>query len=290
MTVVTVVATGPLATIQDLGRPGYAHLGVPGSGGADRAALTLANRLVGNRISAAAVESTFGGLRLRADTDVLVAVTGAEATVRLAGTPVGLAAGIVLRAGAELTVDPPTWGCRNYLAVRGGFDVPAVLGSRSTDVLSGLGPDALAAGDRLPVGTDAGEWPEVSSAPPDSTHAAVPVLICSPGPRTSHVADPAALYTGRWEVGAESNRVGVRLGRIQNSDEPLITHRSDAEELRSEGIAHGSVQVPPNGRPVIFLADHPVTGGYPVIAVLDAASVDLAAQLVPGSTIRFRRR
>ncbi|MET9203001.1 allophanate hydrolase subunit 2 family protein, partial [Gordonia sp. NPDC003585] len=130
MTVVTVVATGPLATIQDLGRPGYAHLGVPGSGGADRAALTLANRLVGNRISAAAVESTFGGLRLRADTDVLVAVTGAEATVRLAGTPVGLAAGIVLRAGGELTVDPPTWGCRNYLAVRGGFDVPAVLGSR----------------------------------------------------------------------------------------------------------------------------------------------------------------
>lgn len=136
---ITIRETGPLATVQDLGRPGYAHLGVPGSGAADRGAMMLANRLVGNTVSAATIECTLGGLTLTTDTDVLMAVTGADTVVRVDGTPVGVAAAVALRAGSELSVDAPSWGCRNYVAVRGGVDVPPVLGSRSTDVLSGLG-------------------------------------------------------------------------------------------------------------------------------------------------------
>ncbi|WP_168706065.1 5-oxoprolinase subunit C family protein [Gordonia paraffinivorans] len=290
MTTVTVVATGPLATIQDLGRSGYAHLGVPCSGGADRASLRLANRLVGNRESAATIESTLGGLRVRADGNALAVVTGADAVVRVNGTPVGLGAAVVLRAGDELSVDPPRWGLRNYLAVRGGFDVTPVLGSRSTDTLSGLGPAPLAADTRLPVGSETDEWPPTQTAPPNTEHPPVVELEVHEGPRTDHLVTASDLYAGTWVVGADSNRVGVRLDRPGDSPHPLLEHQPDAGELRSEGVAHGSVQVPPSGRPVLFLADHPVTGGYPVVAVLSAESVDLAAQLAPGSEIRFRAR
>ncbi|MFE0748455.1 biotin-dependent carboxyltransferase family protein [Gordonia sp. NPDC058843] len=290
MTSLTVLTTGPLATIQDAGRPGYADLGVPCSGGADRAALALANRLVGNEESAATVETTLGGLRFRVDADLLVAVTGADTVVRRNGIPAGLAAAIVLRAGDELALDAPSWGLRNYVAVRGGIDVDPVLGSRSTDTLSGLGPAPLDTGHRLPVGRASGDWPTASSAPADREHPRVVVLECHAGPRADHLASSADLGVGTWLVGSESNRVGVRIDRAEGSTQPLLTHRDGATELRSEGIAHGSVQVPPSGRPVIFLADHPVTGGYPVAAVLTATAVDLAAQLVPGSEIRFRRR
>ncbi|MEO9327112.1 5-oxoprolinase subunit C family protein [Gordonia aurantiaca] len=290
MTSVTVLATGPLATIQDLGRPGYAHLGVPGSGGADRGALRLANRLVGNRESAATIETTLGGLRVRADGELLTVVTGADAVVRVNGAPVGLDAAVVLHFGDELSVDPPRWGLRNYVAVRGGFDVAPVLGSRSTDTLSGLGPAPLTVHTTLPVGTDSADWPPTQSAPPNTRHPRVVELEIHEGPRVDHLVNPEDLCAGTWVVGADSNRVGVRTDRPVGSSHPLLSHRPDAGELRSEGVAHGSVQVPPSGRPVLFLADHPVTGGYPVVAVLTAGSVDLAAQLVPGTEIRFRKR
>ncbi|ATD69908.1 MULTISPECIES: biotin-dependent carboxyltransferase family protein [Gordonia] len=290
MTTLTVLATGPLATFQDLGRHGYAHLGVPASGGADRGSLTLANRLVGNDESAATIETTLGGLRIRVEGDVLAVVTGADTSVRHNGVPVGLAATVVLREGDELAVDPPVWGLRNYLAVRGGFDVEPVLGSRSTDTLSGLGPPVLTANVRVRVGRAAGEWPSVQSAPANTEHPRVVVLEVDEGPRADLLHAAADLGSGTWVVGADSNRVGVRIDRAAGSSYPLLTHRENAGELRSEGVAHGSVQVPPSGRPVLFLPDHPVTGGYPVVAVLTDTAADLAAQLVPGSEIRFRRR
>lgn len=289
MNALDVLSPGPLATLQDLGRHGYAHLGVPASGAADRGALALANRLVGNGESAAAIETTMGGLRVEAVGDLLVAVTGAQTTVRRNGVPAGLAAAVVLRSGDELLLDTPIQGLRNYVAVRGGIDVAPVLGSRATDTLSGLGPDVLSAGCVLPIGRDAGGWPPASSAPPDTTHPSVTVLECHPGPRADHLRSPSDLYAGTWVVGADSNRVGVRVDRAADSGHPVLAHRDEVPELRSEGIAHGSVQVPPSGRPVVFLADHPVTGGYPVVAVLTVGAVDLAAQLVPGSEIRFRR-
>ncbi len=288
MTGLQILATGPLATVQDLGRPGHAHLGVPRSGAADRGALRLANRLVGNFEGTAGIEVTLGGLRLRTDGRALVAVTGAVGAVMVNGRPVGTGARTELPAGGELNIGTPVTGCRSYLAVRGGIDVPAVLGSRSTDVLAGLGPPPLAAGDVLAVGPPQAALPAVAMAPVDAHRDRITVVTLFDGPRREHLADPASLTAGMWEVGADSNRVGVRLARPGGTAQSPANHRPDAGELASEGIAHGSVQVPPTGNPVIFLADHPVTGGYPVAGVLSAHSLDAVAQLVAGSLIRFR--
>lgn len=289
-TSVEIVTTGPLATVQDLGRPGYAHLGVPRSGAADRGALRLANRLVGNPEGAAGIEVTLGGLTLTPDSSIIVAVTGAATTVSLDGRGVGWGAMIEVPAGARLTVDVPTLGARNYVAIRGGIDVDVELGSRATDTLSGVGPPPLEVGSRVLIGTHRDAWPTITQAPLDRSRPEVITLDAGPGPRRDLLAQPAMLASGVWEVSAQSNRVGVRLDRPTDSDAPLVRHRDDVDELRSEGVAHGAVQVPPTGRPVLFLADHPVTGGYPVVAVLTARSVDAAAQLVPGDRVRIRIR
>jgi biotin-dependent carboxylase-like uncharacterized protein len=274
----TVLAPGSLTTVQDLGRPGQAGLGIGRSGACDRAAAALANRLVGNPADAAVLEVTFGGLAVRAEADLLVASTGA----RCAGA-VGHNGPALLRAGTELRLGLPDSGLRSYLAVRGGIDVPPVLGSRATDLLSGLGPAVLAAGDVLPVGPPAGPLPGVDVAPvadPPGGEVTVAVL---PGPRLDWFGDAAwAGLTGRpWTVTSESNRVGLRL-----DGEPLTRLR--AGELPSEGMARGALQVPPSGTPVLFLADHPVTGGYPVIGYVTDADLDRCAQLRPGQAVRFR--
>lgn len=278
----TVLDPGPLATVQDRGRTGYAGIGVPRSGAADAAAADLANRLVGNLDAAAVVEATAGGLRVRAERALLVAVTGAPAPVTVDGRPAPFGAPFPLGAGGGLGLGTPPVGLRTYLAVRGGIDVPPVLGSRSTDTLSGLGPAPLKAGDRLPVGDLRGEEPFVDVAPlrPPSP---APVLRVLPGPRRDWLA-PAAwtdLTTRPWTVTANSNRVGLRL------DGPRLT-RAREDELPSEGLVPGAVQVPPDGAPVLFLADHPVTGGYPVLAVVTTADLPAAAQLRPGDTLTFR--
>jgi biotin-dependent carboxylase-like uncharacterized protein len=280
--VLTVLASGALATVQDLGRPGWAAIGVTRSGAADRGAHALANRLVGNRPEAATVEVTAGGLRVRADRAHLVAVTGAPAPLRVDGRPAPLDAPFTLRAGAVLTLGIPPVGLRSYLAVRGGAAVGPVLGSRSTDTLSGLGPAPLRAGDELPVGDLAGEEPVVDVAPV-ARPAAQPVLRVLPGPRPDRlVPDAWALLTSaRWTVGAASDRVGLRLTG------PALRRAGDGE-LPSEGLVPGAVQVPPDGAPVLFLADHPVTGGYPVLAVVRTADLGAVAQLRPGDTVRFR--
>ncbi len=281
-----VVAPGPLATVQDLGRSGFAHLGVPRSGAADRSSLRLANRLVGNPESSACIESTLGGLRLRAVGDVVVAVTGAIVTVSRNGVPCGANAAVGLRDGDELSVGTTTFGLRNYVAVRGGINVAPVLGSRSTDTLSTIGPSPLSVGSRLDVGADAGDWPIVGEAPSDDRIPRIVDIDCDDGPRVDRLADVGALYATEWTVDTSSNRVGVRL----NAAGPPVALRTDVGELASEGIAHGSVQVPPSGQPVIFLADHPVTGGYPVVAVVTAAGLDRVGQLTPGQRVRLRRR
>jgi biotin-dependent carboxylase-like uncharacterized protein len=280
--VLIVLATGPLATVQDRGRAGWAAVGVPASGAADRVAADLANRLVGNRAEAATVEVTAGGLRVRAARTVLVAVTGAPAPVTVDGRAAPANAPLTLPAGAELAMGAPPVGLRSYLAVRGGIDVPPVLGSRSTDLLSGLGPGRLAAGDRLPVGDLVADEPVVDVAPVRGPTAR-PVLRVLPGPRRDWLT-PAAwalLVDAEWTVSADSNRVGLRLTG------PRL-ERAGAGELPSEGLVPGAVQVPPDGAPVLFLTDHPVTGGYPVLAVVVTADLPVAAQLRPGDPLRFR--
>ena len=309
---IEVVRPGALAIVTDLGRPGYGHLGVPRSGAADPDGLRLANRLVGNPEDAAGLELTLGGAELRftgraeagaAEAGaVWVAVTGAAVPVQLdrgagAGAGLGDRSGLgvpfAVPAGATLTVGVPAAGVRSYLAVRGGVAVPPVLGSRSGDTLSGLGPGPLRAGDRLPVGDSAGLLPIVADvAPraagggPAATGGGEPEpaeLRVVAGPRDDWFSPEALerLRTGVYEVTSDSNRSGLRLAG------PELT-RSRPGELPSEGMPLGALQVPPSGQPIVFLADHPVTGGYPVIAVVAADGIGRAAQLRPGDRVRFR--
>jgi biotin-dependent carboxylase-like uncharacterized protein len=270
---IEVVRPGPLATVQDLGRPGYAHLGVPHSGAADRDSLRLANRLTGNPEGAAALELTFGGAALRFEEPAWIAVTGAPVAGAM-NSPRHVPAGAVVEFGT------PRAGVRTYVAVRGGIDVPAVLGSRSTDLLSGLGPAPLKAGDRLGVGPATGRI-TVDVAPgfePEDE----PVLRFVAGPRDDWFETLEPLTCGAYEVTAQSNRVGVRL------DGAPLTRRRDGE-LASEGMVTGAVQVPPDGLPIIFLPDHPTTGGYPVAATVITTDIARVAQLRPGQRVRFRR-
>ncbi len=276
-----VVRVGPLALVQDLGRPGHAAVGVPRSGAADRAALRLANRLVANDEGAAAVEVLLGGLAVRAHGLRTVALTGAAAPADVDRTPVAHHSVITLRPGQTLTLGPPPTGLRSYLAVRGGLVVDAVLGSASSDTLSGLGPAPLAAGDVLTVGAEP-DRPWLLDLAPVAPPTGDPVTLRAVrGPRADWIADPAALTHTTWTVSSRSDRVGMRL-----EGEPL--RRTDRPELPSEGMVRGAVQVPPGGEPVVFLADHPVTGGYPVVAVVVDTDVDRAAQIRPGQSVRFR--
>lgn len=279
----TVRATGPRALVQDLGRPGLAHLGVGRSGAADRRAHRLGQRLLRNDETAASIEVTFGGFEAEVGADVLVAVTGAPAVVTVDGAPVGYAAPVRVAAGSVLAVGVPERGLRTYVSVRGGFAVDPVLGSRATDLLSGVGPPPLAEGDVLPIGAAPTDFPDLDvapvPAPPDDV-----VLRVAPGPRLDWLADPGELWT-EWTVSGRSDRVGLRLeGRTLRR-----AAERERDELPSEGVVRGSIQVPPGGEPVLFLADHPVTGGYPVAGVVLDADTDLAAQARPGQRVRLVR-
>jgi KipI family sensor histidine kinase inhibitor len=275
-----VLATGASALVQDLGRVRLAASGVGRSGAADRAALRLANRLVANPEDAAGVEVVFGGLRVRARRPLTVALAGAPAPADVDGRPMGHHAVLALRRGQVLALGVPASGLRTYLAVRGGVAVAPVLGSRATDVLSGIGPAPLAVGDVLAVGPEPSTFPVVDVAPVAVPPADVVTLRAVPGPRADWVTDTAALTRTTWTASSRSDRVGMRL-----DGDPL--QRADRGELPSEGMVRGAVQVPPGGEPVLFLADHPVTGGYPVVAVVLDADIDRAAQVRPGQQVRF---
>jgi biotin-dependent carboxylase-like uncharacterized protein len=283
MTGLEVLSAGPLLLIEDLGRAGQAHLGVPGSGAMDRASLRLANRLVGNPEALAGLEILAGGARLRAVGPQWVAVTGAWGDVRAASGPVPVDRAVLVPDGTAIEFASPDRGLRYYLALRGGVDVPRALGSRSTDVLSGLGPDPVAAGDvlargpvpALPVPTS----DEAFTGPPPDGRVRLGVR---PGPRADWFAPASwrSLFEQEWHVSPASNRVGVRL-------EGTPLERTRGGELPSEGMVAGALQVPPSGLPTILAADHPVTGGYPVIAVIANEDLDALGQLRPGQPVRF---
>ena len=285
---IELLSPGPLATVQDLGRPGLAELGVSRSGAFARGALRLANRRVGNEESAAGIEFTLGGLVLRLADAATVAFTGprCELSGRRAGKNAALSwnAALSCPAGTVIATGTPLTGVRSYLAVRGGLAVAPVLGSRATDTLSGLGPPALSAAQQLPVGAAAtGDPGEFDSA---GRRGAAPVPVAA-GPRLGWF-DPGSvgrLFDSAWQVRPDSNRIGIRLTG------PALRLRPDYEraaaELPSEPTLPGAVQVPPDGQPIVLGPDAPVTGGYPVIAVLPGSELDLLAQLRPGAELRF---
>lgn len=277
-----VVEPGPLTTVQDRGRLGWAHLGVPRAGALDQRSARMANRLVGNEPDAALLETTAGGVVVRATVALTVAVTGAECEVRVEGRAVAFGEPVTVRSGQTVHVGPARTGVRSYLAVAGGVTVEPVLGSRSTDTLAGVGPPVLRTGTVLPVGPASGRPVGVDAAAVRRTPDVV-VLRIRPGPRADWFAPQAwdLLGTACYSVTADSNRIALRL------DGPPLP-RARGGELPSEGLVLGAVQVPASGRPLVFLNDHPTTGGYPVIGVVHPDDLAWCAQLRPGDQVSFR--
>jgi KipI family sensor histidine kinase inhibitor len=290
-TVLQVIQSGTLSTIQDDGRKAVT-MGVSGSGAMDRFSFHLANELVGNPTQTPAIEITGGNASFTTSGDMVIAITGAPVCVSIysdadASTSVANIArqeAFVLRKGETLKLGSPDSGFRNYLAIQGGIEVDDILDSASTDTMAHIGPHALSAGDCLQAGhqgfhsTSAAFAWSAMPKPGEVTELSVTL-----GPRDDWFMQQSldTLFQQQWTVSSQSNRVGLRL------QGDTILQRSNSAELLSEGTLPGAIQVPSSGQPVVFMRDHPVTGGYPVIAILDSASLDIAAQLPPGALIRF---
>lgn len=285
MKTLTVTGIGALALLEDRGRAGLAHLGVARSGAADRASYELANRLVGNRGGAACIEVTLGLLEVRVDHPVLMAVTGAPVEIRCGARRHAVNSSFWVPGRCTVALGRPGAGLRSYVAVRGGIVGADTLGSVSWDTMAKLGTPPLEPGDVLHVGDAAAEQPGTDLAAValmGSGPLELPLLL---GPRDNWFTDEAfdRLASEDFIVTSDTDRVGARLLGPE-----LPRHRDG--ELASEGVVLGALQVPTNGRPTLFLADHPVTGGYPVIGVVPQLWVDKASQAAPGQVIRFRPR
>ena len=287
-----VISPGLLSLIEDLGRVGFGRQGVGRSGAFDRASHRQAQQLVGNDDAAAGIEVLLGGVSFRLTSDAAVATTGARVELNINGQTITQDRAHVVRAGQVVSLGRCTNGLRSYVAVAGGLDVDATLASRSTDLLSELGPPALKAGDRIPIGIP-GIAPNFEWSQGGGTH--VPSHI----DRRAKSHDPCTLRVivgprddwfrfgaltefldGLYVVDPASNRIAVRLRGPEIS-------RTEYRELPSEPTIPGAIQIPPNGLPLIFGPDAPVTGGYPVIAVVVDDDLDLLAQCRPGQAIRF---
>lgn len=277
-----VLTSGPLATVQDLGRRGFAGIGVGTSGAADRGSLRLANQLVGNDDATAAIEVTSGGFTAQAYDDLVVAVTGSTCPITVDTQRCALNSAIAVPAGSVLRLGSPASGLRSYVAVAGGIVVEPVLGSRSTDLLTGIGPPPLRPGTLLPVGSPSGRRHPTGFASVEPPPVDQLTLRVSPGPRLDWFDETAlaALLDNEYTVTSECNRIGVRL------DGPALP-RARNRRLAAEGIVTGALHVPPSAKPTLCLADHPVIGSYPTIAVVVAEDVDKAAQARPGLRLHF---
>jgi biotin-dependent carboxylase-like uncharacterized protein len=278
----TIDTPGPLTTVQDRGRAGLAAQGIGASGAADRASFDLANRLVGNIVGAPALEITLGGLVFHAHATHEIALTGAPAAATVNEIPFGHNSVQVLHRGQTVRITAPPTGLRTYLAVRGGISAPRILGSTAWDTLARIGTPPLQAGQHIVVGNLVERLPIVDCAPVNCGTNQLLHLAIRLGPRHGWFTNESlrALLNSVWTVTPRIDRIGVELAG------PAL-ERSVTSELPSEGVVTGALQVPPSGRPTVFLADHPVTGGYPVIAVATPRSVELIAQARPGQALRF---
>lgn len=290
VTGIRVDSPGMLAVFEDGGRSA-SDMGVTGSGAVDRPALRRANRLVGNERNLAALEVTGGNMRFTAQGEVVVCVAGANVPISIVATDGSRSRiederAVIVCDGESVELGSPRTGWRDYIAMQGGFDVRPVLGSASRDTMSGIGPDPVLPGDFLACGLhgfsvvgEPSPWPDLPRKG-DTTELEVVV-----GPRDDWFTPGSMhlLFAQTWLVTARSNRVGVRL------EGDCAMQRCVTRELASEGTVCGAIEIPSDGQPVLFLRDQPVTGGYPVAAVLTPRSLQLAGQLPAGARIRFTR-
>ena len=293
---VSVLKPGLLSTLQDAGRPGYAGIGVGRAGAMDAPAWRLANALVGNRGGEAALECTLFGPSLRFEHAAWIALTGAPIQAHVGASELPPWTACHIPAGSVLQLGGMAIGCRSYLAVRGGFDVAPVLGSRSSDLHARLGHEAgraLRAGDVLPIGNPSGP---LGHAVHDTTHAlpwrldpqpwfdfALAPITLFRGSHWAQLDDDSQvrLYDADFSVGTDSNRTASRLdGQILRLRAPL--------EMISEAALPGTVQLPPSGQPIVLMAEAPVTGGYPRIGQIAAVDLPRLAQRRPGDAVCFR--
>jgi biotin-dependent carboxylase-like uncharacterized protein len=291
MSDLVVVDPGLLTTVQDLGRPGYQRLGIPPSGPLDRGALVLANRLVGNPDGAAGLELTLRGPRLEVRRECVAAVTGAEMGFAVNGQEAPAWTAVRLRPGDLVSFRMATAGCRAYLAVAGGLDVPPALGSRATYVrgrLGGLDGRPLQKGDALPVGPAAGGLERlVGRAVPPGRRPAYPGevecrVILGPQDDRFTAEGIAAFLQGPYEVTPQADRMGYRLKG------PVIAH-AHGHDIISDGIPLGGIQVPGEGQPIVLLVDRQTTGGYTKIATVVSVDIARIGQTKPGHRVRFRQ-
>lgn len=282
---------GFFTTVQDGGRVGWARTGVPPSGPMDWAAFAAANTLVGNPPDAAGLEITLSGPMLRFSSEGLIAVCGAEFALRVGALPVPMWHAVYVRAGRTVTFGPRRSGARAYLAIAGGVALPPFLGSQSTYVqgeFGGLDGRALRAGDQLPLGPSPVRHPALRAGrvwPADRRppYAPSPTLRVILGPQDDHFTEVGltAFLNDPYTVTPESDRMGYRLSG------PVVSH-ADLAGMTSDGVVMGSVQIPPDGQPIVMMADHQTTGGYPKIATVIRADLPLLAQCLPGDRVHFR--
>jgi antagonist of KipI len=290
MTPVRVLDPGFFTTVQDLGRPGWAHLGVPAAGAADALSLRLGNRLCGNPDGAAALEFTLLGGTFLFDGPARIALAGTEFDAAMDGRPVPAWTTLDVAPGQVLQLASARGGLRGYLCVRGGFAVPPLLGSASTYCLSafgGLAGRALRKGDRLKTGqADGSADPPPQRVPPETVRRLFPAgaIRTTAGPQ-AHWFGRAALerfFSGEWRVRESSDRMGLRLSG------PVLERRRPGD-LLTEGVSAGAVQVPGDGQPIVLHVEHPTTGGYPKIAHVVAADLHRLGQLRPREEVRFEQ-
>jgi antagonist of KipI len=282
------VEAAGLCCIQDLGRHGQQHLGIGVSGAMDRFAAQVANSLLGNDDNAAVLEITLGGARFQIQTTQWFSITGADLDAEIDGLPVPLCAPVVIKAGSVLRFKQAKRGCRAYLAVSGGFIVEPVFGSRSTDarsVLGGYHGRWLQRGDTLDYGVDMAHaeraiaWHTSWAHPAFIDQDPLPFI---PGEAWLHLTrEQQTEWTDQyWTISKNSDRMGIRLTEALHLTQSLPTRFSSA-------VAFGSIQLPPDGHPIILAADRQTTGGYPVIGTLSSLAYSRLAQAKPGDTLQF---
>ena len=295
---IEIIKPGLASSIQDAGRPGYYHLGIPLSGALDQYALVMANLLVGNDEGAAVIEATLMAPEMVFDADAVIAVTGAEATPRINGVNAERNTALALTAGDRLGFDFMRLGARLCIAVAGGIDVPLVLGSRSTYTLGAIGGLAgrkLRAGDRLAIGTP-GARAKAGRSVPAGLVAAVPKeveLRVLPGLYDHRLteASTAAFFSDTWSVAPEADRIGYRYrnGRPLEfiARQPPFGAGSDPSNIVDAGYPYGSIQVPGGLEPIILHRDAVSGGGYAMLGTVISADMDRIAQMQPNNKAHF---